>query len=79
MRCFNCLNKSAFSPEETQQLSRAFDEVCRLLNLSKDATGERESIAVRIMELALRGERDADRLREQFLQEARQGNPAAAP
>ena len=61
-----------FEPEATQAMSVAFDEVCQALKLNGDARA-REAIAVRIIELARRGERDPNRLRERVLQDANGG------
>jgi CO/xanthine dehydrogenase Mo-binding subunit len=59
-----------FEPEATNAMSMAFDEVCRALGIAVESVRERETIAVRIVELARRGERDAIRLRERVLREA---------
>jgi hypothetical protein len=62
--------QSAFEPHVTQAMSTAFDEVCRALSLPEAAEREREAIAVRILELARRGEQDPERLRDRVLREA---------
>ena len=62
-------NQSAFEPETVRAMSAAFDEVCRALDLNGDFRA-RETIAVRVIELARRGERDAIRLRDRVLREA---------
>jgi hypothetical protein len=62
-------NQFAFEPEAVQAMSAAFDEVCRALDLNGDFRA-RETIAVRVIELARRGERDAIRLRDRVLREA---------
>lgn len=59
-----------FEPDAVSAMSTAFDEICRSLQLPDGATRERETIAVRIIELARRGERDAKRLSERILREA---------
>ena len=51
-------------------MSTAFDEICHSLKLPDAAKRERETIAVRIIELARRGERGAKRLSERVLREA---------
>jgi hypothetical protein len=51
-------------------MSTAFDNICRSLNLAENAERERKTVAVRIVELARRGERDAARLSERILREA---------
>jgi len=63
---------AVFGPDETHAMSVAFEEVCRALKLDGDARA-REAIAVRIIELARRGERDAERLRERVLRDASGG------
>jgi hypothetical protein len=65
-------NQSAFEPEATHAMAVAFEEVCRVLKLDGDAQA-REAVAVRIIELARRGERDPARLRERVLREANAG------
>jgi hypothetical protein len=65
-------DKSAFEPESTHAMSVAFEDVCRILKLDGDARA-REAIAVRIIELARRGERDPERLRDRVLREANGG------
>jgi hypothetical protein len=62
--------QSVFDPETIAAMSQAFDEVCRALNLSDGAARERETVAVRIIELARRGERDPARLRQRVLRDA---------
>jgi CRP-like cAMP-binding protein len=62
-------------------MSTALEEVSRTLQLDGDQRA-REVIAVRIIELARRGERDPERLRDRVLQEADasgcEGNPLLA-
>jgi hypothetical protein len=62
--------QSVFDPETIAAMSKAFDEVCLTLKLSEDAAPERETIAVRIIELARRGERDPARLRQRVLRDS---------
>ena len=62
---------TVFEPEATLAMSTAFEEACRALNLSEDAAKEREAVAARIVELARGGERNAARLSERVLQDAR--------
>jgi len=61
---------SVFEPEATKAMATAFDEVCRALKLNERATHERESVAAKIINLALRGERNSLRLIERVLREA---------
>ncbi len=63
-------NDSVFEPETTQAMSTAFDHACLALKLADDAAREREAVAVRIIELARRGERDPIRLSEHVLRDA---------
>jgi hypothetical protein len=51
-------------------MSNAFDRVCVALKLAAEAAREREAVAVRIIELARRGERDAKRLADRVLRDA---------
>ncbi len=69
----------AFEPEAIHAMSRAFDEVCRALAVAEVNKRERDVIATRIIDLARRGETDADRLRDRVLREARfdYGGPVA--
>jgi hypothetical protein len=63
-------DRSVFEPEVTSAMSLAFDEACRVLGISDRAAREREAVAVRIIELARRGERDSKRLCERVLRDA---------
>lgn len=63
-------NDTVFEPETTQAMSVAFDQACLALELADDAAREREAVAVRIIELARRGERDPIRLSEHVLRDA---------
>ena len=59
-----------FEPEHIQAMAMAYDDVCKVLNLSEREAKAREVIATRIIELAGRGERSATRLRDRVLREA---------
>jgi hypothetical protein len=59
-----------FEPEVTRSMSIAFDEVCRVLDVPHTANEARDVIATRIIELAGRGERDPDQLRDRLITEA---------
>ena len=59
----------AFGPDALRTMSTALEEVCRILKVDRDQ-GAREVMAVRIIELARRGERDPERLRDRVLREA---------
>ena len=63
------LQDDAFDPDELQAMSIALEDVCRTLRVDGDQRA-RETMAVRILELARRGERDPERLRNQVLREA---------
>lgn len=63
---------SVFEPADIQAMSMALDDVCKALQLDGDATAK-EVIAVRIIELARRGERSPTKLRDRLLQEANGG------
>jgi hypothetical protein len=62
--------QGSFDPKDVTAMSIAFEEVCKALNLPADAATTREVIAIRIIELAKRGERSATLLRDQVLREA---------
>jgi hypothetical protein len=62
-------DESAFDPAELKAMSMALDDVCAALKLKHGAKA-RETIAVRIIELARPGERSPTKLRDRVLQEA---------
>ena len=70
-------DQSAFAPEAVRVMSEAFDEVCQGLGVNRDNKA-RETIAVRIIELAQRGQLDVSRLRDRVLREANGDSPGAA-
>ena len=57
------LQDDAFGPDALRAMSTALEEVCRMLKVDRDQ-GAREVMAVRIIELAQRGECDPERLRD---------------
>jgi hypothetical protein len=59
----------AFDPDALRVMSIALEEACRKLRVDGDQRA-REAIAVRILELARRGERDPERLRDGVLRAA---------
>jgi len=61
---YRLLKGSAFGPDDIKVLSDAFDSALRELKLVDRRDPATELIAKRIIELAQRGERDPDRLRE---------------
>jgi hypothetical protein len=63
------LQDEVFDPDALQAMSIALEDVCRTLQVDGDQRA-RETMAVRILELARRGERDPERLRDRVLQEA---------
>ena len=63
-------DQSVFEPELTSAMSIAFDEACRMLQLADGAAREREAVAVRIIELARRGERNPQQLCARVLSDA---------
>jgi hypothetical protein len=58
------LEARAFNPDEVKLLAGAFEAALQDLNLVDRADPATELVAKRILELALRGERDPVRLRE---------------
>jgi hypothetical protein len=64
--------ESVFEPEATQAMAAAFDAACAALKLPDDAAHAREAVAVRIIELARRGEHDPIRLSERVICDAGQ-------
>ena len=59
----------AFDPADIKAMSMAFDDVCKALLLNGDEMAK-ETVAVRIIELAGRGERSPTKLRDRVLAEA---------
>jgi len=68
------LRDAVFEPGDIEAMSKALDAVCKELEIGNDRSA-REIVAVRIIELATRGERSPIRLRDRLLAEA---NGAAA-
>jgi hypothetical protein len=63
-------DQPVFDPEALHAMSAALDQACDALKLPENAARERETVAVRIVELARRGERDPKRLCDRILHEA---------
>ena len=63
------LKDVAFEPHDIRAMSMALDDVSKALDIERDAKA-REVIAVRIIELARRGERSPTKLRDRVLAEA---------
>ncbi len=60
----------AFEPEDIAAMSLAFEQVFKALEIGPRAAREREAVAIRLIELARRGERSPERLIEKVLQKA---------
>jgi hypothetical protein len=63
------VSAGAFEPNDIEAMSLAYEDVCNALHINGDAMA-RETIAVRVIELARRGERCPTALRNRVLQEA---------
>jgi len=66
------LKDAVFDPGDIDAMSKALEAVCKELEIDDDRTA-REISAVRIIELARRGERNPIRLRDRLLTEANGG------
>jgi hypothetical protein len=64
------LEGGSFDPTDIQLMSLAFEDVCKALSLPANDTNARRVIATRIVELARRGERDPNQLRDRVIREA---------
>jgi hypothetical protein len=64
--------EAVFEPADINAMSMALDDVCKVLKLDGDAK-TKEVVAIRIIELARRGERSPTRLRDRILNEANGG------
>jgi hypothetical protein len=62
-------SKNVFDPKDVAAMSMALDDVCRTLNLNEDSSA-RETVAVRIIDLAKAGVRNPADLRDRVLHEA---------
>ena len=60
---------AVFEPKVTRAMSIAFEEICLAMNLAPNASGQRQAIAIRVIELVRRGERNPYLLRDQVLSE----------
>lgn len=67
------LKGAAFDPKDIRAMSMALSDVCKTLNINGDVRA-REVIAIRIIELARRGERSPTKLRDRVLAEANGSN-----
>jgi hypothetical protein len=68
----------AFDPKAVIAMGMAFDDICKTLEVPADATSLRESIAIRIIDLAKRGERSPTVLRDRILLQAREASAIAS-
>jgi hypothetical protein len=66
-----------FSPIDIRTMSMALDDVCKALGLD-DHTAAKEAVAIRIIELAHRGERSPTKLRDRVLAEAKTAEVVSA-
>lgn len=62
-------NENVFDPKDIAAMSMALEQVCKILDLDRDNPA-RETVAVRIIDLANAGERHSGRLRDRVLHEA---------
>jgi hypothetical protein len=70
MSWFDEINdRHMFDPETIAAMATALEQVCDALKINGDAKA-REVIAIRIIELARRGENDAEKLQDRLLREA---------
>ena len=66
------VSAGAFEPNQIESMSLACEQVCNTLHINGDAEA-RETIAVRVIELARRGEHSPAVLRDRVLAEANAG------
>ena len=66
---FGPLGIEGFGPLDIEAMLKALNDVCAVLKIEGDASA-REVIAIRIIELAARGEQNPERLRDRVLLEA---------
>lgn len=65
--------EAVFEPHDIDAMSMALNDVCEVLKLDGNAKA-REIVAMRIIELARRGERSPEKLRDLLLQGANGGS-----
>ena len=61
--------KHTFEPHTIHAMGRALDQICAALQIASPQ--DRETIAIRIIDLARSGVRDTDKFRNRVLTEAR--------
>ena len=66
------LSAGVFEPNDVEAMSLAYEDICHALHINGDLRS-RETIAVRVIELARRGERRPTVLRDRVLAEANAG------
>ena len=66
------VSAGVFEPNDIQAMSLAYEDICDALHINGDLRA-RETIAVRVIELARRGERCPTVLRDRVLAEANGG------
>lgn len=66
---FGPLDIEGFGPLDIEAMLKALNNVCAVLKIEGEASA-REVIAIRIIELAARGEHNSERLRDRLLLEA---------
>jgi hypothetical protein len=66
-------DSAAFDQQDIRAMSMALDDVCKALRINGDKTAK-EVVAIRIIELARRGERSPTKLRDRLLAEANGGS-----
>ena len=69
------LSAGVFEPDDLEAMSLAYEGVCNALHINGDAAA-RQTIALRVIELARRGEPRPTVLRDRVLAEANAGSPA---
>lgn len=69
------VSAGAFEPNDIQAMSVAYEDICAALHINGDIKA-RETIAVRVIELARLGDRSPTFLRDRVLHEAGMGNCA---
>jgi hypothetical protein len=62
-------DNGVYSPVDIQAMSMALNDVCKVLRLDGNAAAK-EAVAIRIVELARRGERNSSKLRDRVIAEA---------
>jgi len=72
---YRLLQNGSFEPEHIQAMETAFEEMLRALKLVDRSDPLTEAVAMKIIELAQRGEHDPVRLQNQAIREMT-GHPA---